>query len=787
MASTYTANSGIELIASGEQSGTWGTTTNTNLSIVDRLANGVGVISLAGTTHTLTTSDGVLSDGQYAVLVFVGAPSGPNTVTISPNDGQHVYIVKNSSGESVILTQGSGGNVTVANGDTKVVYSDGTGAGAAVVDITADFAMSSVKITGGSITGITDLAIVDGGTGASDASTARTNLGLAIGTNVQAYDAELTAIAALAVADGNIIVGNGTTWVAESGATARTSLGLSIGTDVQAYDAGLQSISGLTTSADQMIYTTALDTYATTGLTAAGRAILDDADASAQRTTLGVAIGTDVQAYDAALQSISGLTTSANQMIYTTALDTYATTGLTAAGRAILDDADASAQRTTLGLAIGTNVQAYDAELTAIAGLAVTNGNFIVGNGTTWVAESGATARTSLGLGTMATQAASSVTITGGSITGITDLAVADGGTGASDAGTARTNLGLAIGTNVQAYDAGLQSISALTTSADQMIYTTALDTYATTGLTAAGRAILDDADASAQRTTLGLAIGTNVQAYDAELTAIAGLAVTDGNIIVGNGTTWVAESGATARTSLGLAIGTDVQAYDAELTAIAALAVTDSNFIVGNGTTWVAESGATARTSLGLGTIATQDASSVTITGGTINGTAIGGSTAAAGAFTTVSASGDVTIADKIVHDGDTNTSIRFPAVDTVTVETAGVERLRVAPSGDVTFSNGIIQTVFALSGTTPALDPTNGTIQTWTLSASSSPTDSLVAGESLTLMIDDGTAYTITWPSVTWKTDGGTAPTLNTTGFTAIILWKVGSVLYGARVGNA
>jgi hypothetical protein len=400
MASTYTTNSGIELIASGEQSGTWGTTTNTNLSIIDRLVNGVGAIALAGTTHTLTTSDGVLSDGQYSVLVFGGAPSGTNTVTISPNDGQHVYIVWNVTSESVVLTQGSGGNVTVASGDTKVVYADGTGAGAAVIDITANFAMSSVKITGGSITGITDLAIVDGGTGASSASAARTNLGLAIGTDVQAYDAELAAIAALAVTDSNFIVGNGTTWVAESGATARTSLGLSIGTNVQAYDAGLQSISGLTTSADQMIYTTALDTYATTGLTAAGRAILDDADASAQRTTLGLAIGTDVQAYDAGLQSISGLTTSADQMIYTTALDTYATTGLTAAGRALLDDADASAQRTTLGLAIGTNVQAYDAELTAIAALAVTDGNIIVGDGTTWVAESGATARTSLGLGT---------------------------------------------------------------------------------------------------------------------------------------------------------------------------------------------------------------------------------------------------------------------------------------------------------------------------------------------------------------------------------------------------
>ena len=756
MASTYTTNSGIELIASGEQSGTWGTTTNTNLSIIDRLVNGVGAIALAGTTHTLTTSDGVLSDGQYSVLVFGGAPSGTNTVTISPNDGQHVYIVWNVTSESVVLTQGSGGNVTVASGDTKVVYADGTGAGAAVIDITANFAMSSVKITGGSITGITDLAIVDGGTGASSASAARTNLGLAIGTDVQAYDAELTAIAGLAVTDGNIIVGNGTTWVAESGATARTSLGLSIGTNVQAYDAGLQSISGLTTSADQMIYTTALDTYATTGLTAAGRAILDDADASAQRTTLGLAIGTDVQAYDAGLQSISGLTTSADQMIYTTALDTYATTGLTAAGRALLDDADASAQRTTLGLAIGTNVQAYDAELTAIAALAVTDGNIIVGDGTTWVAESGATARTSLGLGTMATQAASSVTITGGSITGITDLAVADGGTGASDAGTARTNLGLAIGTDVQAYDAGLQSISGLTTSANQMIYTTALDTYATTGLTAAGRAILDDADASAQRTTLGLAIGTDVQAYDAELTAIAGLAVTDGNIIVGDGTTWVAESGATARTSLGLGTGdsptfTAVTAGQVDVTAQG-----DVRFQDAAGGQFVALQGP--------GTVATSYTLSLPTADGT-NGQAV-----------VTSGSGQLSFSDVVTPTGTqtlTNKTLTDPAI-----------------------IGAILEDIFTITdGAAFEIDPGNGTIQLITLGASRTPKATNFAnGESVTLMVNDGSAYTLTWTDATfggsgvvWKTDGGTAPTLNTTGYTIMVLFKVGGQVYGARVGNA
>ena len=99
--------------------------------------------------------------------------------------------------------------------------------------------------------------------------------------------------------------------------------------------------------------------------------------------------------------------------------------------------------RSNLGVAIGSDVQAWDANLDQIAALSPTADYFIVGNGTQWTAESPSQARTSLGLGTMATQNANAVSITGGTISGITDLAIADGGTGASDAATARANLGL--------------------------------------------------------------------------------------------------------------------------------------------------------------------------------------------------------------------------------------------------------------------------------------------------------------------------------------------------------
>jgi len=182
------------------------------------------------------------------------------------------------------------------------------------------------------------------------------------------------------------------------------------------------------------------------------------------------------------------------------------------------------------------------------------------------------TARTNLGLGSIATAASSAY------------LAVANNFSDVNSASTCRTNLGLVIGTNVQAYDAGLLSIAGLTTAADKGIYTTASDTYATYDLSANGRTLVSSTYA-AMRTALGLVIGTNVQAWTAKLDAFAALtgaankvayftgastmAVTD---FSANGITLVGQTFANMRTSLGLVIGTDVQAYSAKTAAIASL-----------------------------------------------------------------------------------------------------------------------------------------------------------------------------------------------------------------------
>lgn len=164
---------------------------------------------------------------------------------------------------------------------------------------------------------------------------------------------------------------------------------------------------------------------------------------------------------------------------------------------------------------------------------------------------------------------------------------------------------------------------------------------------------------------------------------------------------------------------------------------------------------------------------------------------TASKGVFTDASDNLTSTGTLGIDQGGTGSTSLAGASIVTYTgTETLTNKTLTAPTITGAILNDGYTEEVFAVTGTTPALSPTNGSIQTWTLTGNSTPTaGTWASGQSMTIQIDDGTAYTVTWTSlaVTWKTDGGTAPTLNLTGITAIQLWKVGTTIYGARVGDA
>jgi hypothetical protein len=161
MASSYTTSFGIEKIGSGEQSGAWGDTTNHNLDILDRIASYKSV-GLSGSTHTLTVREASpgsgtenLQDGMYRVIKFTGALGANNTVTVAPNTTSAFFIFINATTDSgssgpysVILTQGSGANITIANGKSAIVYMDGAGSGAAVVDAISDLQLATITASG---------------------------------------------------------------------------------------------------------------------------------------------------------------------------------------------------------------------------------------------------------------------------------------------------------------------------------------------------------------------------------------------------------------------------------------------------------------------------------------------------------------------------------------------------------------------------------------------------------------------------------------------------------------
>jgi hypothetical protein len=349
---------------------------------------------------------------------------------------------------------------------------------------------------------------------ATTATAAQQAMDTEVGVDVQAYDATLQSLSGLGTAANKYAYTTGVdTWVegditafgrsilddanaaavrttlaagavgdtlftANTALAAQQAMDTEVGVDVQAYDATLQSLSSLGTAANKIAYTTGVDTWAETNLTAFARTLLDDADASAMKTTLSIFEGWEDNAGN--LRPVSAYTgdaivprTDGGEDLGTAALQwgdvqTQALNGttLTAAGLALLDDANASAQLTTLG---GTTV-----------GKAV------------FTAASEAAARTAIGSGTVGD-----------------NLFTADTALAAQQA------MNVEVGVDVQSYDALLDSIAGLSVSANKMMYFTGVDTAAVTDLTAFARTILDDADAGAVRTTISAASTTHQSTHN--------------------------------------------------------------------------------------------------------------------------------------------------------------------------------------------------------------------------------------------------------------------------------
>jgi hypothetical protein len=169
---TYVNNLRLLEITTGDESGTWGTKTNTNLELIaDAFGSGTEAITTNADTHTTTIADGAADEGRAIFLKYTGTLDSACTITIAPNTVNKVWLIENatSGSQSIIISQGSGANITIGNGNIAAVLTDGAGSGAAVLDAFADLELSSTLTVAGNVDfngdldvdGTTNLDVVD--------------------------------------------------------------------------------------------------------------------------------------------------------------------------------------------------------------------------------------------------------------------------------------------------------------------------------------------------------------------------------------------------------------------------------------------------------------------------------------------------------------------------------------------------------------------------------------------------------------------------------------------------
>jgi hypothetical protein len=483
---------------------------------------------------------------------------------------------------------------------------------------------------------------------ASDATTKANAAQAAAIAASQPLDADLTAIAALTTTS----FGRTFLTLADAAAT-RSALGLVIDSNVQSYSARLAAIAGLSTAADTLPYFTGASTAALATFTSTGRTLVAAADAAAGRSALGLVIGTHVQAYSSALATYAAIPPSANVQGFLAAADYAAMrTALGAGAASGLSTLDAGGKIPTAQIpdAVlgqvkfqGTWNAATNTPTLSGTPAATTKGDYyIVSTGGTqfsktfevgdWIISNGATQDKIDNTDAVTTVAGriGNVTLTAADLTDGT----AAGRTlfTAANAAAQRTALALVVGTDVQAYSANLAALAGITSAADRLPYFTGSGTATYANFTSYGRTLAALVDAAAGRTALGLATMATQ--------AASAVAITGGAI---NGTTIGATTPNTAVfTSLTVNDNTTLGSSNSDTVNFNARVASDLNPSTDN----TYDLGVTGHEWRNLNIDGTANIDSLVadtadITGGAINGTPIGATTPAAGSFTTLSASG--------------------------------------------------------------------------------------------------------------------------------------------------
>lgn len=469
-------------------------------SVVKQESSPPGTAASGDRYLVIATASGAWSGKEGDIAEYNGSSWDFTT----PTKGTHVY-------------DEDSGNALIYNGTAWVVLANATGAliktnnlsdvssaGSARANLGLGALATASSVNLGTDTSGT-LSVSSGGTGSGNASGARTALGLAIGSDVQAYDADLAAIAGLSSADGNVIVGSASGWVAESGAAARTSLGLGTGDSPQftalnigaASDTTLARASAgdLSIEGKQIYREDGTDVAVADGGTGAS-------NATQARSNLGLAIGSNVQAYDLALSQISNLSPSSDDMLlYSSGAweskgkdDVKSALGLGTAADATIATGLSSTGGNLIKVKSGTNLSngdllAVDSNGDIVAGSgggggSVTSitpgadsgsGTAITTSGTIKIEGDGGAISTSvsgtdvtISAGDASTSAkgvakfsSTNFSVSSGEVS-LSTVAIASGGTGATNATQARSQLGLAIGSDVQGYSINLNAISNL-------------------------------------------------------------------------------------------------------------------------------------------------------------------------------------------------------------------------------------------------------------------------------------------------------------------------------------